>query len=343
MAGRNLVVCLDGTWLDAASSTAPHTNPHALQLSTNLGNQVNVYLPGVGTGNATIDRLWFGLTGKGVFRSARQAWKALLMNHQPGDRIFIFGFSRGAFAARCLASMLVRIGLHGFNGEIEGGFRRWLATIGMRSEGTQEEVHFLGLFDCVPGNRLYMWRDGNRALLLPDLERGIRHFRHAVARDEVRWTFRPLLFKRSDQLTFAQCWFPGYHSDVGGGAGAAHGLACFAQWWMLREAFGQGLEFKNVECPRHLYGHALSVVSGVDPDEPGRCPSDVVGRLLPRMCRAEYLKDPEPEPTLKFQDMDICPRCGEEMFDYFDTIPGRRWAEGTCAKAGSRVPGHWGL
>ena len=107
-----------------------------------------------------------------------------------------------------------------------------------------QEVHFLGLFDCVPGNRLYTLRDRNDVLNSPILESRIRHFRHAVSSSERRWSFKPIAFRPRPQLSFSQCWFPGSHSDVGGGTGVSEGLSRFSLWWMLREAFGLGFAFQ---------------------------------------------------------------------------------------------------
>ncbi|WP_245518678.1 DUF2235 domain-containing protein, partial [Mesorhizobium sp. M1C.F.Ca.ET.204.01.1.1] len=71
----------------------------------------------------------FGATGKGVFQTAREAWKWVAGNHEDGDKIYIFGFSRGAFAARHLAGMIVRHGLKGWQGNIEEEFRKWRVSV----------------------------------------------------------------------------------------------------------------------------------------------------------------------------------------------------------------------
>jgi uncharacterized protein (DUF2235 family) len=190
---------------------------------------------------------------------------------------------------------------------------------------TQQPVHFLGLFDCVPGNHFYAWRDPDSGLNSPMLEPGILHFRHAVSLSERRWSFRPLIFRRGEQQSFAQHWFPGYHSDVGGGKAIAEGLASFSLWWMMREAYGQGLAFENIQCPHHRGGHALGVIRGVDPSAAGVCSDYWTTHLGLVWNRRGRQLDPSPDESPSFAELDACPRCGNDMFDYFKTDVGRRW------------------
>lgn len=110
---KNIFVCLDGTWNNSVSSDIPSTNVYALFLSVARENQVKSYYPGVGSHTGRLGNVLYGATGKGVFQAARLAWQQIAANFTDGDRVFIFGFSRGAFAARHLASMIVRHGLHG--------------------------------------------------------------------------------------------------------------------------------------------------------------------------------------------------------------------------------------
>lgn len=241
--------------------------------------------------------------------------------------MFIFGFSRGAYAARHLASMIVRHGLRGWQGNIEETFRAWLASARTLCAQVKETVHFLGLFDCVPGNQFYILRDRSLHLNASSLEDGILHFRHAVSRHERRWSFRPLLFKQGAQLTFAQHWFSGYHSDVGGGTGVSDGLASFSLWWMIREAHGLGLDFENIECPVHRHGHALGVIRSADPEAEPVCSDYWTTRLGLTWSRPERERSVLLIETPRFHELDECPRCGNPMFDFFLTDVGQRWLQ----------------
>jgi uncharacterized protein (DUF2235 family) len=322
---KNIVVCIDGTWNNSVSDDAPSTNVHNLFLSLERSNQFKIYYPGVGTHRGWLGKRLDGANGKGVFQIARLAWQQVAANFEPGDRIFIFGFSRGAYAARHLASMIVRRGLKGWQGTLEQEFREWLMDVKRIEFPVRANVDFLGLFDCVPGNQLYMLRDRTTQLNSGILENGILHFRHAVSRDERRWSFRPLLFRPSEQLSFAQHWFPGYHSDVGGGTHNASGLASLSLWWMIREAFALGLEFDNINCASHQYGHALGVIRCIDPNEKPITSDYWTTRLGLRWDRKVRERDPLPDDMPRFEELDLCPRCNHEMFDYFLTDVGQRW------------------
>jgi uncharacterized protein (DUF2235 family) len=123
---KNIVVCLDGTWNNSVSTDTPSTNVYMLFQSVARENQLKSYYPGVGAHTGRLGNLLFGATGKGVFQATRLAWQQVAANYEDGDKVFIFGFSRGAYAARHLASMIVRHGLRGWQGNIEETFREWL-------------------------------------------------------------------------------------------------------------------------------------------------------------------------------------------------------------------------
>jgi uncharacterized protein (DUF2235 family) len=108
------------------------------------------------------------------------------------------------------------------------------------------EIHFLGLFDCVPGNQIYLRKKVLAKFNDPTLERSICHFAHAVSRDERRWSFRPLIFSRNGQETFDQMWFPGFHYDLGGGSNPP--LNNLVLQWMMEKAIQNGLRFLHPNC-----------------------------------------------------------------------------------------------
>jgi len=318
---KNIIVCFDGTWRNAANATAQSTNIDILFQSVSQQNQVANYYPGPGSNVSIFSRLTNGASGKGVFQQARLAWKFISRVHQKGDRIFIFGFSRGAFAARHLAGMIVRHGTSAYQGNIEQGFRDWLNSSDQLLKAPQGEVHFLGLFDCVPGNQLYVLRDQSKHLNSPHLEPGILHFRHAVSIHERRWSFKPLMFHPGPHHdSFSQRWFPGYHSDVGGGNNVANGLSYFSLWWMMREAYGEGLDFENMSCQLHRQaGHLMGVIERCDPHmEP--VPSDTLAtRMGIRWSRKNTGHDSDPDPTPRLSDLVQCtrPDCDRQMFNPF--------------------------
>ncbi len=110
---KNIVVCMDGTGNYGAKARG--TNVWRIYNAVDRHNknceQIVYYDDGVGTENLRLLRLIAGAFGFGLSRKIRDAYTFLVMNHKDGDQIFLFGFSRGAFAVRSLASMICRCGL----------------------------------------------------------------------------------------------------------------------------------------------------------------------------------------------------------------------------------------
>ena len=287
--GKRLVVCCDGTWksLLGAADTSGLTNVARLFLSVpdrapDGTRQLVRYIPGVGTGN--LERVRGGMFGYGLSRRVKQAYRFLVENYEPGDELWLFGFSRGAFTARSTAGLvrqasILRAGEAGRIGEAYRLYRsrqnrhhpdapaarRFRARHSHPSVG----IHFIGVWGTVgalgfPAASWSPLRVLNAPWTFHDttLSSSVAHARHAVALDECRGPFRPTLWRRSDRAqeseqTLEQIWFCGVHSDVGGGVQAAAaeraraaGLSQVAFEWMLREAQTAGLAVDWRLCPR---------------------------------------------------------------------------------------------
>lgn len=128
--GRNIVVFSDGTgqrggvFFDEA-----RTNIYKLYRATRVGpdspidprKQIAFYDPGLGTqpgGQTAISRLYRTVynflsqaTGLGLTRNIIECYAAIIRLWKPGDRIYLFGFSRGAYTVRCLASVICQCGI----------------------------------------------------------------------------------------------------------------------------------------------------------------------------------------------------------------------------------------
>ncbi len=210
------------------------------------------YGRGVGTG-AWLDRVIGGAFGLGLDEDIRRAYKFLSFWFRPGDEIFVFGFSRGAFTARSLCGYLHAVGLlrceycteenesraWGFyrtppqdrlSGEWEYFRQRPDASGNMlvHDPGTMR-VRALGVFDTVgalgiPGR---LFRRANRSKYEfhgTDVNSSIDIRLHAMALDEPRPEFVASVWTRPKFQRFSQgrspteqVWFPGAHGDVGGG------------------------------------------------------------------------------------------------------------------------------
>jgi uncharacterized protein (DUF2235 family) len=275
-----LIVCCDGTW-----NTLEHTD-QGLPAPTNVAKLYNAvvkdeqqlayYHPGVGTNGGLLDRWVGGGTGAGLERNIMSAYQWLAVHWRSGDRIFLFGFSRGAYTVRSLGGLLSFGGLLDLSDpklapaevwtRVERVFEAYRSgkpfdnaqgwafhgvAPGQPSAGTMP-VHFMGVWDTVGAlgiplelsvlrfigdPRRYQFHDTRISPL-------IQNARHALAIDERRADFAPTLWtdiKRPDKVR--QVWFPGVHGDVGGGYAQA-GLSDIALHWMMEEAQALGLRLR---------------------------------------------------------------------------------------------------
>ena len=276
---RNLIVCSDGTWNTPEQETAGIPTPtnvvrirNAIRESTTAGQieQLVYYHPGVGTDGSVKDSIVGGGTGKGLGEKVQSAYHWLASSFEPGDRIFLFGFSRGAYTSRSLAGMIARCGLLNLKQvsvcqcwkrvekAFTAGYREgrpksdWARTWKFHgSNDDPDTVHFVGVWDTV--GALGIPNDFEILNLLDDpkkwqffdvkLSDKIIHARHAVGMDEMRGSFAPTLWD-GNHSGLKQQWFVGSHSDVGGGYPET-GLSDIALRWMIEEAQACGLEFRT--------------------------------------------------------------------------------------------------
>ena len=110
---KNIVICSDGTGNSAGKlhGTNVWRIYTAVDRSHVTKRQITYYDDGVGTDNVRLLRLLGGAFGWGLTRNILQAYAFLAMNYEPGDKVFLFGFSRGAFTVRSLAGLIGRCGL----------------------------------------------------------------------------------------------------------------------------------------------------------------------------------------------------------------------------------------
>ena len=115
MAERRLVVCCDGTWNDPGNEDEGELAPtNVVRLRNALVNDPEVqevhYQPGVGTEGPN-DKVFGGAFGVGLAEDIRECYQWLATKYRAGDAVCLFGFSRGAFTARCVAAIVCRFGV----------------------------------------------------------------------------------------------------------------------------------------------------------------------------------------------------------------------------------------
>ena len=255
---RNLVLCLDGT-----SNRYAKDNTNVVKLFGTLlrdqPGQLAYYQTGIGT---TAPPGLYSRIARRVVEELDMAFAILLSRHvlaayrylcqtwEPGDRVFIFGFSRGAYTARVLAGMVHKVGLmsrgndavHPFAWDMYGRQRDPALAAGFKATfGRSARIAFLGLWDTVSS---VGWAYAPKAFPHTMNNPSVDVVRHAMALDERRayfpqneWTATP----PADQ-DVQQVWFAGVHGDVGGGyAEAESGLSKLALRWMVDHARQAGL------------------------------------------------------------------------------------------------------
>ncbi|MEM1383044.1 MAG: DUF2235 domain-containing protein [Pseudomonadota bacterium] len=261
---RNLIFISDGT----LSSCAPGEETNAgliFRLMAEQGQrreQMFLYDPGVqGSGWS---RWWNAATGITINRSIKHGYAFLASRYRPGDRIFLFGYSRGAYAVRSLAGMIGQVGLlrqnHATARNLRIAFRlyedegraRAAALFKRRRCHGAVPIRMLGVFDTVKSLGLpypILSRLAAMATEFHDHRLGhhIEHGYHALALDEDRTAYRPLLWEKSEDWEgrLEQAWFPGSHADIGGETRSrpgARGLSNIVLNWMLRRAHRHGLD-----------------------------------------------------------------------------------------------------
>jgi uncharacterized protein (DUF2235 family) len=277
---KNIVICCDGTGNEFGSR-----NSNVVKLyKTLIRNQTQVayYHPGVGTMGARnaltrIGKWWtrvIGLAfGYGISDNIADAYQFLMRTFEPDDRVYVFGFSRGAYTARSLCGMLHSVGLlsDGNQGLIPYAIRmikrkkidfRIAGDFGKTfSEPLACKPHFLGVWDTVSSvGWIYnaVRFPFTRATNNPDLN----IVRHAVSIDERRAFFRQNLFGAPNNLAqdIKEVWFAGVHSDVGGSYPESESqLSQIALRWMLCEAERAGLKLDPVRKAEILGGRPPSV------------------------------------------------------------------------------------
>ena len=281
----HLIVCCDGTWNDKKNSddgVLAQTNVfklfNALDLNHTNIKQLSRYQEGVGT-SGLIDKAKGGLLGMGLSEDIRDCYQWLSLKYTPGDHIYLFGFSRGAFTARSLAGLIGRYGLANLTQDQHIDFDKRIKSIyrdGYRNGKTlapewfhpdSKQVKFIGVWDTVgalgiPDDKILLNLFGNsKRYQFHDTKLGshIDYARHAVAIDEQRGSFAPTLWDIDENDERAkQVWFPGVHSDVGGGY-KEDGLSNAALLWMINEAIGCDLEFKQAAIDQ-IKPNALDVL-----------------------------------------------------------------------------------
>lgn len=270
---KRLIICCDGTWngLQKKCPTNVVKISQACKSAAADGTpQILYYDEGLGTSGG-LDKWLGGAFGLGIDKNIEDAYRFLCLNYEPGDEVYLFGFSRGAYTVRSLAGMIYCSGLlsrqhirqtpAAYQIYRDRRIRPHDSTaleFRQAYNSQQIEITLIGCWDTVgalgipqiipwlPINELvnhkYKFHDTK-------LNRKVRWALHAMAIDERRRPFDINHMNASDNAPpdqeIREVWFPGTHGCVGGGSLALQGLSDGALQWMTDQiaALGLGLEF----------------------------------------------------------------------------------------------------
>ena len=241
-------------------------------------SQVVYYQAGIGSTGNFFNRLAGGITAEGLGENIRNAYSFIALNWKPGDEIFLFGFSRGAFTARSVGGLIDGVGLltkHGLDylAEIVKDFEnrenpnykpaypntpienkpsasdpKYTAelermnltrvNIFIKAIGVWDTVGSLGIprITWLEKFRLQTKTSKEFSFYDTSLNSHVENAFQALALDEHRAAFSPAVWEkpRGNTTNLRQVWFPGVHSNIGGGY-ADQELANITLAWMMAQ------------------------------------------------------------------------------------------------------------
>jgi uncharacterized protein (DUF2235 family) len=317
---KAIVLFSDGT--GNSSGKLFKTNVWRMYEAVDLGpsapghrNQIAYYDDGVGTSGFKPLAILGGVFGVGLKRNVLDIYQYACRNYRQGDRIYGFGFSRGAFTMRTAISLIADQGLVAYTNEREleqrsrdayrafcgpgsPRYMKWFVRgyRGLRERMTRAwrrlrnkplydrnlnhkpEISFIGVWDTVSaygGPIAEITRAIDNwffPISMPNykLNLEVRRARHALAIDDERDSFHPLLWDEVherrlvarreggdaalppwiDGERLEQVWFTGMHADVGGGY-PDESLSYVSLLWMIEEAEKAGLRTLDIVTARY--------------------------------------------------------------------------------------------
>ncbi|KIK27504.1 hypothetical protein PISMIDRAFT_28089 [Pisolithus microcarpus 441] len=209
---RTLVLCFDGTASQFDSRNTNVVKLFGLLRKDDMDKQRCYYQPGIGTyfdpsAVSPLFSRWAQLLDRAIAwyldEHVMDGYKFLMSNYRTGDKICLFGFSRGAYTARALAGMLAKVGLlpHDNLQSVTFAYkyytRRDKKGIALVKQFKKEfcqdvDVEFVGVWDTVQSTGILL----SRSLPFTDSNTFVTTFRHALSLDEHRAKYRPNLYHR---------------------------------------------------------------------------------------------------------------------------------------------------
>jgi uncharacterized protein (DUF2235 family) len=274
------IVCADGTWNEPEQTDEGMPCPsNVVKLAKAVAPlgldgmpQVVCYHSGVGERGNALDHVVGGAFGDGISLNIRDLYLFLVLNYRPGDELFLFGFSRGAYTARSLAGLIRNSGI--LQDQYAEKYADAYQLYRDRSDATHPSAPLSTQFRAQ-----YAWPDFNircigvwdtvGALGIPvpfqidkhqnefhdtDLSSRVDFAYQALAIDERRKPFVPCVWNKQAgspaSQVLEQAWFAGVHCNVGGGYEDAGLSDCALDWmWQRVSKIGLNLEAQQKPTP----------------------------------------------------------------------------------------------
>ncbi len=269
---KRIIICSDGTWSKPEEDLKHDFPTNVLKVARGIDpidkdgiKQVVFYDWGVGS---YYNQIIGGAFGAGVNKNIKDCYRFILQNYSPGDQLFFFGFSRGAYTVRSLAGFIRNCGIlkREHANRVVEAFKIYKSrnkhahpdaskTMEFKRKYSHKgdiAIDFLGVWDTVGslGIPLSFLEGVTGEDFFHDVRIGshIKVARQALSIDELRGDFEPSLWEKKEGVDLKQEWFAGVHCDIGGGYKPDSGgilLADIPLGWMLDEASGFGLQFES--------------------------------------------------------------------------------------------------
>jgi uncharacterized protein (DUF2235 family) len=229
---RHLVYLVDGTWVTPTVVAGGSTISNIQRINECLkhvakdGNPQIIFCSrGLGAVSG-IRKYTEGGFASNIREEIEDVYMNISANYVQGDKIYLFGFSRGAVIARVVAGLISKVGLL-FKWKLDKIPKIWDLyedRLSTKSDDAMQyflpgaKVEFLGVFDTVCGGNNTPEKMGRVLKFVgTQLSNNVIHAIHLLAIDEQRPFFRPLIWDNNDTHTsLKQIWMPGVHGDIGG-------------------------------------------------------------------------------------------------------------------------------
>lgn len=234
----NIVICADGTWNRPEEDIEKDFPTNVLRLaraikpaSGNLKQHV-FYDWGLGSYHSNLSA---GATGRGIHKNILDGYRYIVQNYAHNDKIYLFGFSRGAYTVRALSGLINNCGIlkradARLIAEAWKIYKSPLKKNHPRGESAKafcdehchrsRNIHFVGVWDTVgalgiPFSLMGLFENHDEFY---DTKMGsnVSIARHALAIDEQREDFEPTIWTPRPGVDLKQVWFAGVHADIGG-------------------------------------------------------------------------------------------------------------------------------